>query len=51
MFVAMGMSALVPVLHGVEMYGVQDMRERIGLTWMLLQGFFYILGAGLYAVS
>ena len=47
----MGLSAVVPVLHGVQLYGVADMRDRIGLFWMLLQGLFYIIGAGLYAVS
>lgn len=51
MFVAMGLSAVIPVLHGLEMYGVQEMRDRIGLIWLVLQGFLYILGAGLYAVS
>lgn len=50
MFVAMGLSAVFPVLHGVEMYGIAQMQGRIGLTWLLLQGFLYILGAGLYAV-
>ena len=51
MFVAMGLSAVFPVLHGMEIYGIQEMRGRIGLTWLVLQGFLYILGAGLYAVS
>ncbi len=51
MFVLMGLSALFPVFHGVEMYGIEDMRDRIGLTWLVLQGLFYILGAGLYGVS
>lgn len=51
MFVAMGLSAVFPIFHGVEIYGVADMRERIGLSWMVLQGFFYVLGAALYAVS
>jgi adiponectin receptor len=51
MFVGMGLSAVVPVLHGLEMYGFQAMRDRIGLVWLVLQGFLYILGAGMYAVS
>jgi predicted membrane channel-forming protein YqfA (hemolysin III family) len=51
MFVAMGLSAIFPVLHGIELYGVKEMQDRIGLTWLVLQGFLYILGAGLYAVS
>jgi predicted membrane channel-forming protein YqfA (hemolysin III family) len=50
MFVAMGLSAIFPVLHGLELYGIEEMRDRIGLTWLVLQGFLYILGAGLYAV-
>ncbi|KUJ07509.1 HlyIII-domain-containing protein [Mollisia scopiformis] len=49
MFVLMGLSAVFPVVHGVEMYGIEDMKDRIGLTWLVLQGFLYILGAGLYA--
>lgn len=50
MFVALGLSAVIPILHGIQMYGVQAMRARIGLTWLVLQGLLYILGAGLYAV-
>jgi predicted membrane channel-forming protein YqfA (hemolysin III family) len=51
MFVAMGLSAVFPVLHGIKLYGVNETRRRIGLSWMLLQGLLYIAGAGLYAVS
>ncbi|KAJ5888064.1 hypothetical protein N7495_008105 [Penicillium taxi] len=49
MFVGMGLSAVFPVLHGLQMFGSDRMREQIGLEWLLLQGFLYILGAGLYA--
>jgi adiponectin receptor len=51
MFVLMGLSAVFPVLHGLRMHGFEDMVGRIGLNWLVLQGFLYILGAGLYAVS
>jgi predicted membrane channel-forming protein YqfA (hemolysin III family) len=51
MFVLMGLSAVFPVFHGVELYGINEMQDRMGLTWVVLQGFLYILGAGLYAVS
>jgi adiponectin receptor len=51
MFVLMGLSALFPVFHGLEMYGIKEMQDRIGLKWLVLQGFLYILGAGLYAVG
>jgi adiponectin receptor len=49
MFVSMGMSTLIPILQGLSMYGPEQMRRQIGLGWLLLQGFLYILGAGLYA--
>ncbi len=49
MFVLMGLSAVVPVLHGIKLYGVQHLRESIGLDWVVLQGVLYIVGAGLYA--
>lgn len=51
MFVAMGLSAVFPVLHGVYLYGVPRMEQMIGLSYVVLQGAVYILGAGLYAVS
>ena len=50
MFIAMGLSAVFPVLHGLKMYGVQQMNNQIGLFWVVLQGLFYILGACIYAV-
>lgn len=51
MFVAMGLSAVVPVLHGLQLYGLQLMNSLIGLDWLVLQGVLYILGAFIYAVS
>jgi predicted membrane channel-forming protein YqfA (hemolysin III family) len=51
MFVLMGLSAIFPVLHGLRLYGVSQMRNQIGLSWLVLQGVLYILGAGIYAVK
>ncbi|MCJ1377142.1 hypothetical protein MMC17_000234 [Xylographa soralifera] len=51
MFVAMGLSAIVPVLHGLRRYGFRQMEYQIGLSWLVLQGVLYIVGAGLYAVG
>jgi predicted membrane channel-forming protein YqfA (hemolysin III family) len=51
MFVAMGLSAVVPVLHGIQMFGVEQLDRQMGLFWVVTQGFLYILGAGIYAVS
>jgi adiponectin receptor len=51
MFVGLGLSGVVPVLHGLAIYGFQTLHQRMGLGWVLLQGFLYIFGAFLYAVS
>lgn len=50
MFVALGLSAIFPVLHGLAVYGHEQMKQSIGLYWAALQGFLYILGAAIYAV-
>ena len=50
-FVAMGLSAVVPVLHGLQMYGYEQVEKQIGLSWVVSQGVLYITGATLYAVS
>ncbi|KAN0083331.1 hemolysin-III related domain containing protein [Elaphomyces granulatus] len=49
LFVSMGLSAVFPVVHGLLLYGVRQMTLQIGLGWLLLQGFLYILGAVIYA--
>lgn len=51
MFVCLGLSGVVPVVHGITIYGYHELNERMGLSWVILQGFFYILGAFIYAVS
>ena len=50
MFVGFGLSAVLPVLHGVYVYGFEHMNYSIGLGWVLLQGLLYVLGAVIYAV-
>ncbi|KAL9064987.1 MAG: hypothetical protein Q9157_007639 [Trypethelium eluteriae] len=50
MFVGMGLSAIFPVLHGLRLYGVRRLDKTMGLSWVVLQGFLYVLGAGIYAV-
>jgi adiponectin receptor len=51
MFVAMGLSAVFPALHGIELHGIEDMQRKMGLSWVVLQGILYVLGAVIYAVS
>ncbi|KAI0012139.1 hemolysin-III channel protein Izh2 [Xylariaceae sp. FL0662B] len=50
MFVGLGVSGVVPVCHGLSVYGYRSLDERMGLNWVLLEGFLYIFGAFLYAV-
>lgn len=49
MFIGMGLSAVFPVIHGLKLFGAGQMMRQIGLGWVLLQGFLYILGATIYA--
>jgi len=49
MFVGLGASGVVPVLHGLSIYGYATLNERMGLNWVLAQGGLYIFGAFLYA--
>lgn len=51
MFVSLGLSGVVPVIHGAIIYGFWQLDEQMGLRWVLLQGALYIFGAFLYAVS
>lgn len=50
MFVGLGLSGVLPVCQGILIYGYEDLERRMGLNWVLLQGFLYIFGAFLYAV-
>ena len=48
-FVLLGISGVVPVAHGMRLYGAAALDARIGLRWVLAEGAIYILGAGIYA--
>ena len=51
MFVGLGLSGVIPVIHGTYVYGFWHLDERMGLRWVMIQGALYIFGAFLYAVS
>ena len=51
MFVAMGLSAVFPILHGLRLSGWRSLEAEMGLSYVVCQGAFYIIGAGMYAVS
>ncbi|PAV91692.1 hypothetical protein WR25_23159 isoform E [Diploscapter pachys] len=48
-FVAMGLSAIVPAIHLVLVDGLDYMVGKCALLWMLLMGALYIGGATIYA--
>lgn len=50
MFVLMGLSGVLPVLHGLVLYGIEEMNKQMALSWLVLQAYLYILGAAIYAV-
>lgn len=51
MFASLGLSGVVPILHGIRIYGYQGLEDRTSVSWVILQGALYIFGAVLYAVS
>lgn len=49
MFVGLGLSAIFPVMSGLNLYGLGALRERIALDWLVAHGLMYIIGAAIYA--
>lgn len=50
MFVGLGASGVVPIIHALTFNSFSQLDERMGLRWVMLQGALYIFGAFLYAV-
>lgn len=50
-FIGLGLSGVVPVVHGMSVYGYAGLEERMSISWVIAQGAMYIFGAVLYAVS
>lgn len=50
MFIGLGLSGVVPVFHGISIYGYEGMEDRMSVSFVILQGALYIFGAVLYAV-
>jgi len=51
MFVALGLSAVLPIAHATRLHSLSTLDELMGLRWVVLQGVLYISGATIYAVS
>lgn len=49
-FLALGCSGVVPVIHMLTLYGVHQGAEQGAVGWLALMGVCYIIGAVLYAM-
>lgn len=50
MFILFGLSGILPIIAGVKIFGAEDAMARAEAGWCCAEGFFYILGACLYAL-
>ncbi|KAH7143203.1 mPR-like GPCR protein [Fusarium sp. MPI-SDFR-AT-0072] len=50
-YVALGASAFIPLLHGIQVYGLKYMLEYSGMKWYLVELLLYGGGCALYAFS
>lgn len=50
MFIGLGLSGVIPVIHCVSIYGYSVVMDRMAVNWIILHGVMYIFGAVLYAV-
>ncbi|KAF9261710.1 HlyIII-domain-containing protein [Marasmius fiardii PR-910] len=48
-FIGLGLSAVVPLVHWASVHGIRKMFQEMGFSWLLISGFIYIVGALLYA--
>ncbi|KAI1411994.1 mPR-like GPCR protein [Hypoxylon sp. FL1857] len=48
-FVCTGLSGLAPIIHGIVMFGFQQMMRQSGLPYYLAEGGLFLLGAIVYA--
>lgn len=49
MFIALGLSGIIPVAHGVTIFGYSGLEARMSISLVILHGAMYIFGAVLYA--
>ncbi|TKY87139.1 hypothetical protein EX895_003816 [Sporisorium graminicola] len=48
-FLVLGLSAIIPTAHVVQVYGYATVTETMGLRFLILSGTLYVVGALLYA--
>ena len=47
-FMAMGASGVLPLIHGTQIYGWFELQRVFGARWLILEGLFYITGTLIY---
>src|SRR5262249_42261385 len=47
-FIGLGLLSIIPILHGIYIYGFVTMDKMMGLRWTFLQGGLYILGCVIF---
>lgn len=47
-FVLLGISGVLPVVHAVALYGMHFVMQSLGFSYLALSGALYIVGAGIY---
>lgn len=50
LFVAFGLSAILPIMGSVISYGFYETWARVQMKWVILEGVLYIFGAFLYGI-
>ena len=50
MYTGLGLSAIIPIVHGIAIHGWVIQNHRMGLNWMSLMAAFNVLGAAVYAI-
>ncbi len=51
MLTGMGLSGILPMTHAAIQFGIPQARLQMGWDWYLVEGFIYVAGAVIYAVS
>lgn len=49
MYAGLGLSFVIPMIHGIIIYGFKTQVYRMSLDWMALMAFFNLTGAAIYA--
>lgn len=49
MYVAYGSFGIIAFFDGVNLYGMEELMQRMQVKWVLAQGGLYVLGAVIYA--